>query len=195
MKPLLRAVFLWSVMTAALAPVAARASFITFNLVGASPGFSGQMTLDAISSNDGSLSDIDSLTLTTPGGTYTFNPADSDSINYYQSGVYNEQLIPFTWNSHEITEMDLLFDYDFIAESEPVYFADIGVNAPVYDFPSNFEYSLSDYVDYNFDFAGKWVAVATPDQTSTLILLGLALVAGGGAELWQRKRSGRRLLG
>lgn len=91
--------------------------------------------------------------------------------------------------------MDLLFDYDFIAESEPVYFADIGVNAPVYDFPSNFEYSLSDYVDYNFDFAGTWVAVATPDQTSTLILLGLALVAGGGAELWQRKRSGRRLLG
>lgn len=182
-------------MTAVLAPVAARASFITFNLVGASPGFSGQMTLDAISSNDGSLSDIDSLTLTTPGGTYTFNPADPDTVNYYQTAIDNELLSPFTWNSHEITEMDVVFDEYFIAEFGPLYFANIGVNAPVYDFPSNFEYSLTGDIDYYFDFNGTWVAVATPDQTSTLILLGLALAAGGGAELWQRKRSGRRLLG
>lgn len=151
---------------------------------GAEPGYSGELYLDSNSSSNGSLSDIVSLTVTDPRGTFTYNPnlPNLSQFSYFQTQSYNALESSFTWNPSEITEMNILFDYYFIAGYTAGSYAEIGQNAPVEGGTFTGISTLNDYVQYESDLGGDWVSAhppPVPDRASTLALLGAALAALG----------------
>ena len=189
MKPPVPAVA-WPAVATLLLGVCAPHAFASFeyDYKNGSPGYSGSLFLDTNSSTGGSLSDIVSLTVTTPGGTFTYNPSNPDlsHFNYNQTASYNSLESAFTWNPTEITQMHVLFDYYFISGYTAWSYAEVAQNAPAS--PTNFTGigTLNNAVSYHYDYSGSWVAAKpppVPDGGSSLYLLSVALAALAGAAL------------
>jgi hypothetical protein len=127
-------------------------------------GLAGTIVLDSPSSAGGTVSDIVSMTLSdTDSGTYYVNLA-VDYLDFFP---------PFTWNSSQITAMNIL-------ENPPTmnqYFA-VAENP---DQPGdNFIYDLK---AGDLDESGSWVAVSTVPEPTTL-----ALACFGGLSILLRRR-------
>ena len=150
-----------SILAAALvliigAPV--RAQNTTYTWKGGAPGYSGTIVLDSPSSTGGSVSDIVSWVQSTP---LFLNVADLSLVG---------SDAPFTWNSSEITSMDIFTTNFFFG---PNLEAAAGVGGNVL--------AINDLI-LQEDTTGSWKA---PDRGSTLGLLGMAV---GGLSLFARFR-------
>lgn len=182
----------WSVATTLLLGICAPPAFASFeyDYKNGAPGYSGSILLDTNSSAAGSLSDIISLTVTTPGGTFAYNPSDPNisQFNYNQTATYNSLESAFTWDQNQITEMHVLFDYYYIGGYTAWSYAEVGQNAPT-DPPFTGIGTLNNAINYHYDFSGSWVAATpppVPDAGSSLYLLSLALAALAGCTLLRR---------
>jgi hypothetical protein len=140
-----------------------KAQDVTYEWTGGTPGYSGTIVLDSPSSSGGSLSDIVSLSVTTPtNGTITpdLNPADG---NTYLADP------TFTWTPTQITEMgiigyDLANDYIIVAQN----FGGGGLN--------QLSGELNSTAFDEIDTSGTWTAVQIPEPGYYALLM--ALVVG-----------------
>jgi len=142
----------------------AQANDTTYVWTGGDPGYSGQIVLDSSSSAGGSLADIVSINITTPtrwGGSFSFDP---ETVVEFQT--------PFTWNSSEITSMDIEWSYKGGLPSTPSIgggFAEVDAYGYYGD-----DLATDTAGRPRIDGTGLWLAAA-PDATSTIGLLGAAL--------------------
>jgi hypothetical protein len=130
---------------------------------GGAAGYSGTIILDSNSNPAGSISDIVSGQITTPSGTFDFDPT---TIAYSQPA--------FDWNPSQITDMWI----DWFALS---YTFEAGFGENISNTGENFvgSYEYPSTNDYLLDVSGSWKASnsSVPDATTTSALLGGALVS------------------
>jgi len=115
MKLILRFAF---IVTATLSLAVAVRADQEYVWTGGSVGYSGTITLDSNSNSAGAITDIVSGQITTPQGTYNFDP----SMVFYLK-------TPFSWNPSQIT--DMWVDWDQGAEGWAGFgenYTDTGVN-------------------------------------------------------------------
>ena len=158
MKSILRSLIF--TLSALGATTAAHAGY-EYDWTGGEAGYAGTIILDSSANASGSAADILSGTITTPEGTYAFDPTQ-----LYVTGQ-------FDWNSSQIT--DMYFDW-----TSPAPYTGFGEN--VYGAGLNFVGSAADDVSF-IDTSGSWVAAGSassaPDLASSLTLLTLGLGALG----------------
>jgi hypothetical protein len=145
------------------------------------PGYSGTIILDSDSSSGGSLADIVSISVSTPGGSETLTQANIGSV------YINNFDTPFTWNPSQITSMWIAW----YTTANPVIADGVaGVGEQYAGENANFEFydpAGAIYQDYasplNTDTTGTWLASgpvsSVPDAGSTSLLLGVALTGLG----------------
>jgi hypothetical protein len=131
---------------------------------------SGTIVLDSPSSSGGSLSDIVSIDITDP----SFGVINGFNFSFFFGGS------TFTWNSSQITQMEILsidsFDHNIstvVAENEPV--GGSGNEILVGE-------GFGPIFTVGLDNTGSWLAapsVGVPDGGSSVWLLGLALAGLG----------------
>ena len=159
------------------------------------PGYSGTIVLDSDSSAGGSLADIVSISVSTPGGSETLTQANIGSV------YINNNSTPFTWDASQITSMWIAW----YTTPVPVIADGVaGVGEQYEGANANFEFydnPAGTNLDYasplNTDKTGTWLAAGpVPDGGSTSLLLGVALTGLGlcrcPPERMQFKKSGRR---
>jgi hypothetical protein len=165
MKPLIRFASIVTVILSLTAAVRADQEYVW---TGGSAGYSGWIILDSNSDASGTLADVVSAQVTTPQGTYNFDPS---WVFYIQS--------PFDWNPTQINDMWI----DWYQGGVDPAWAGLGEKwgGAITNFDgsgSNRYYTSTWAVDYS----GSWTAAAAgpsvPDATATsaLLLLGGAFV-------------------
>ena len=132
------------------------------------PGYTGSIVLDSSSSAGGTLADIVSINITTPGGSATLTQANIGDV------YIDNPDGPFTWNPSQITGM-------WIAWNTPEGQATVGENyqpsIPGYNFVGYPSESVIDFAGPNeTDQTGAWREVAVPEP-SVLGLLALGTAA------------------
>lgn len=139
-----------------------------YDWTGGTAGYSGTIILDSNSNSSGSISDIVSGQITTPQGTYVFDPT---KVFY--------SLVPFAWNPSQITSMWIDWNQGVTG------WAGFGEN---YQGPATPNFVGSGPVQdpalsstWAVDFTGSWTAASfassVPDGGATIALLGGALIA------------------
>jgi hypothetical protein len=163
----------------------------TYSWVDGAPGYTGTIVLDSSSSSAGSLSDIVSITVNTPGGSATLTQANIGA-------VYVDNFdTTFAWTPSQISSMWIDW-YTTSVASISAGAAGVGED---YDTSGglNFE-SFNTSTETNLDVAGaiepndktgSWLATssttgAVPDAGSTSLLLGVALTGFGACRRFGR---------
>jgi hypothetical protein len=148
------------------------------------PGYSGTIVLDSSSSAGGSLADVVSISVTTPGGSDTLTQANIADV--YINNPYG----PFTWNASQITGMWIAW-YTTSDHSMNAPAGGVGQNYQPSIPGHNFVFDPNDnFIDFvglgNKDLTGAWRAASVPDAGSTSLLLGLALTGLGACRRFGR---------
>lgn len=125
-----------------------------YDWTGGAAGYSGTIILDSNSNPAGTIADIVSAQITTPQGTYVFDPTQVD---------FNQPI--FAWNPSQITDMWINW-----SSSAPYTGFGENYNGTGLNFVGSGD--GSEYVDYS----GSWTAASSvPDGGATIALLGGAL--------------------
>jgi hypothetical protein len=154
--------------------VSVQAQDTTYDWTGGAPGFSGSIILDSPLSSGGSLSDILSISITTPS-------SGTISMNMSPGRVFLTDPT-FTWNHNQITEM-------FIGGSATKPFDNIYVTENSGGGNDESAFSILYDNEISIDTSGSWVApsgVGVPDTGGGIWLLGFALAGLGGCRRFLR---------